>query len=222
MTQRSIIFDLDGTLIDSAPSILSSLKAALDEVSVSPIQPLSQTLIGPPLPQIIAEVLGKEQQACVTDIMASFKRHYDTQGYRSTVAYPGVQDMLEQLKQKGLDLYIATNKRIAPTRSILENLRWLDYFNVVYALDYFEPALANKTDLLSSVVEELKQDAHDLIYVGDRFEDYEASESNKISFIGAAWGYGELKKLIDEEFLASSPCKIISRLDGYREKQSVN
>lgn len=201
MTKPSVIFDLDGTLIDSAPSILSSLQAALDEASVTPHHPLSQSLIGPPLPQIISDVLGKEQQDRIPDVIEYFKRHYDTQGYKSSVAYPGIQDLLEKLKQTDIDLYIATNKRIKPTRSILNHLGWNDYFKEVYALDCFRPAVLDKTTMLSNVVNELKKDSNDLIYVGDRTEDADAARENRMQFLWASWGYGECETIRIDDLL---------------------
>jgi len=205
MALRSIIFDLDGTLIDSAPSILNSLQIALSEASVTPIQPLSQNLIGPPLPQIIAEVIVKEQQSSIPDIIARFKKQYDTIGYRSAFVYPGIQDMLEQLKQKDFDLYIATNKRIAPTRNILNHLGWQSFFKEVYALDYFEPAVPDKSTMLSRIVDTLKQDANRLVYVGDRSEDFEAAKLNQIPFLWATWGYEKSTKEKDVTSVLESP-----------------
>lgn len=208
MTKPSIIFDLDGTLIDSAPSILNSLQAAMIEASVTPCLPLNHSQIGPPLAQIISDVLGKKQQARIPDVIECFKRHYDTVGYKSSVDYPGIQDLLEQLKQTDIDLYIATNKRISPTQSILNYLGWNHYFKKVYALDYFQPAVSDKSTMLSCAVNELKKDPKDLIYVGDRVEDADAAKKNMMPFLWVSWGYGECVESMKIDAVLNSPNQI--------------
>ena len=191
MPKDSIIFDLDGTLIDSAASILASLQVVFDEASILPSQALNENLIGPPLQQIILEVLGDEHHDSIPELIKRFKFHYDTNGYLNTVVYTGIQEMLVKLKHKNIDLYIATNKRIAPTQSILNHLGWTDFFKKVYALDYFQPALPDKSTMLSRILKDLEKDAHDLVYVGDRAEDAIAANKNSIPFLWATWGYGE-------------------------------
>lgn len=191
MPYKSIIFDLDGTLIDSAPSILSSLQAALGAAAICPNRPLDQNLIGPPLEKIIAEVLGDEHQERISEIIELFKVHYDTTGYLNTIFYPGIPEMLTQLQKKNIDLYIATNKRITPTLKILNHLGWSGFFKEVYSLDYFTPAVADKSTMLSRILKDLEKDAHDLVYVGDRAEDVVAANKNSIPFLWVTWGYGE-------------------------------
>jgi phosphoglycolate phosphatase len=191
MPYKSIIFDLDGTLIDSAPSILSSLQAALGAAAICPNRPLDQNLIGPPLAQIMAEVLGDEHQERIPEIIELFKVHYDTTGYLNTIFYPGIPEMLAQLQKKNIDLYIATNKRITPTLKILNHLGWSGFFKEVYSLDYFKPAVADKATMLARVVSDLNYCVNDLVYVGDRSEDAEAAQKNSIPFLFASWGYGE-------------------------------
>lgn len=191
MPFKSIIFDLDGTLIDSAPSILSSLQAALAAAAICPNRPLDQNLIGPPLAQIMAEVVGDEHQERIPEIMELFKVHYDTTGYLNTIFYPGIPEMLAQLQKKKIDLYIATNKRITPTLKILNHLGWSGFFKGVYSLDHFKPAVADKSTMLARVVYDLNYCVNDLVYVGDRSEDAEAAKKNRIPFLFASWGYGE-------------------------------
>ncbi len=216
MTKPSIIFDLDGTLIDSAPSILSSLKYALNEVSVTPRHPLSKSLIGPPLTQIVSSVLGKEQQDGVPLVIECFKRHYDTQGYKSSTAYPGIQELLEQLKQTDIDIYIATNKRIVPTKSILNHLGWNDYFKKAYALDYFQPNVVDKSTMLSQVAHELKKDSKNLFYVGDRLDDADAAKDNNMSFLWASWGYGEFVESMDKSSIVNFPKQILESISIFQ------
>jgi phosphoglycolate phosphatase len=125
MATRDIVFDLDGTLIDSAPSILASMQAAFDGVGLVPCAALTPALIGPPLVQTLRALLpeGAGEQA-LPALVEGFKRHYDAIGYQQTTVYPGVQDMLQALVHMPLRLHIATNKRIAPTRRIVEHLGW--------------------------------------------------------------------------------------------------
>ena len=210
MPYKNIIFDLDGTLIDSARSILSSLQAALDAADICPNLPLDQSLIGPPLPQIMAEVLGKEHQERIPEIIERFKAHYDAMGYLNTVVYPGISEMLAQLQQKNIDLYIATNKRIIPTLNILYHLKWNGYFKKVYSLDYFTPAVADKSTMLARVCDDLNNDIKDLVYVGDRSEDAEAAKKNRMPFLSASWGYGEKVVNIGCDGVLISPEQIIN------------
>jgi phosphoglycolate phosphatase len=191
MHKQSIIFDLDGTLIDSASSILESLKAVFDEALIAPKTSFEKGLIGPPVPHIIAELLGDEHVHCVAELVERFKFHYDTLGYLNTEVYSGVEDALQSLCELNINLYIATNKRIAATRKILDHLGWTEFFKEVYALDYFDPLLSDKSTMLSRIVHDLKLDPSDLIYVGDRSEDAESAHKNSISFCWASWGYGD-------------------------------
>lgn len=190
MKLRSVIFDLDGTLIDSAPSILASMQAAFDEVGIRPSRPLSHDLIGPPLSQTLASIVDKAQKQRLPELIEHFKNHYDEAGYRNTSAYTGVQDMLQQLHAKNLNLYIATNKRILPTRKIVNHLEWTKYFSGIYALDYITPALKNKTALLKHLQHEIPDETSNWLYVGDRLEDAAAAQQNGVLFTLATWGYG--------------------------------
>jgi phosphoglycolate phosphatase len=187
---EAVLFDFDGTLIDSAPGILASFEAALRATGLTPAVPLSPGLIGPPLADTAATLLGRGDPAAVQALVAAFRDHYDTAGYRATSVYGGVTAMLDGLAKTGIALHIVTNKRIAPTRRILEHLGWTPRFAGVYALDALQPPAPHKPALVAEVLRRERVLAARSWMVGDSAEDRRAAEANGLRFFGAAWGYG--------------------------------
>jgi phosphoglycolate phosphatase len=94
----------------------------------------------------------------------------------------------------GVELHIATNKRLAVTHAILDHLGWRDYFSSVYALDMVAPRLTNKPALLAKQISEQRLDISKTIYIGDKYEDGEAAVVNGLTFYYASWGYGDLQR----------------------------
>lgn len=187
---EAVLFDFDGTLIDSAPGILASFEAALRVTGLEPAVPLSASLIGPPLAKTVATLLGRDDPAAVQAMVEAYRADYDTTGYRATTVYEGVTALLDGLAEARIALHIVTNKRIAPTRRILEHLGWTPRFAGIYALDALEPAAPHKPALVTEVLRREGLTAARSWMVGDSAEDRRAAESNGLRFFGAAWGYG--------------------------------
>ena len=190
MPPRSILFDFDGTLIDSAPGILASFGAALRLTGITPAVPLVASLIGPPLPLTAAALVGRDDPVAITALTAAFRADYDEAGYRATAVYEGIPQLLDGLAAAGIALRIVTNKRILPTLRILDHPGWRDWFESVYALDALQPAAANKPALVATVLKK-----HELVLdrtwmVGDSEEDRRSAETNGLRFFAAQWGYG--------------------------------
>jgi phosphoglycolate phosphatase len=190
----AFVFDLDGTLIDSAPGILAAFAASLHETGIEPQVTLAHKLIGPPLTETLMRISGSTDAALVQRLADNFKRHYDTAGVAATLAYPGIDAMLDQLVEAGIPMHIGTNKRLSVTHAILENLGWKNRFVSVYALDMTEPRLPGKTQLLTKQIEEQRLAPSQTLYVGDKREDGHAADANKLAFYYASWGYGELER----------------------------
>ncbi len=190
MAIKHIIFDLDGTLIDSSESILIAFDGAFKKAGLTPIRPLTKDIIGPPLQQALTLLSGSQDLVVLENLSNLFKTHYDTVGYLQTVVFEGVTEMLAALSLTPADLYIATNKRIKPTLLILEHLGWLGYFKGVYALDSVKVLAKNKSEMLTNILLKHGIAPSTAFYVGDRVEDKEAALNNALNFTYASWGYG--------------------------------
>ena len=187
-----ILFDLDGTLIDSAPAILASFREAFAQTGVVPVRVIDDSIIGPPLKETLQLLAGSQEAGLIGQLEAAFKASYDSEGYKATAAYAGVGDLLAALAGAGLTLSIATNKRIHPTRLILQHLGWLDHFAHIYALDLFTPRLPNKAAMIARLLADQQIPQDQAIYIGDRSEDGESADANGLPFIAVTWGYGSL------------------------------
>lgn len=187
---KHLLFDLDGTLIDSSDSILASFAGALAHCGRQPTMALERSLIGPPLRETMRKIAGSDDAAELDRLVAAFKDDYDTRGYLKTQAFPGIAAALGALRAGGAALFIVTNKRILPTRRILTHFRWDSLFDGVYALDSTVPPATDKTALVAEVMKHRSIDPREAAFIGDTVEDMAAATRNGLHFAAATWGYG--------------------------------
>lgn len=187
-----LLFDLDGTLIDSSSGILATFSAVLHKHGLTPIAPLDRRLIGPPLRQTVEKLTGISDAATLDSLVETFKSIYDAEGFRDTRVFPGIQAALKNLRDSGVRLTIVTNKRAVPTRRIVDLLGWQHVFDAVHSLDAFVGAASNKTELVRLVLEARETNVSRAAMIGDTMEDMTAALENKLLFLGASWGYGGL------------------------------
>jgi phosphoglycolate phosphatase len=189
MVLDAFIFDLDGTLVDSAEGILTSFAAAFASQGLIPTSPLTTDIIGPPLMPTLKTLTGSNDPAVIQPLANAFKAHYDTEGFKLTRVFDGVEDLLAALAGSRRPLWIATNKRHLPTARIIAMLGWDRYFRAVYSLDTVEPALANKGALIRHLLSTFTLPGATTLYVGDRNDDGVAAAQAGTPFFHATWGY---------------------------------
>lgn len=185
-----ILFDLDGTLIDSSPGILASFARVLEANGLAPAVPLEASLIGPPLAVTLRQVSGVRDEALLARLVDAFKADYDAEGYRATAVFPGVAAGLARLAGEGARLFVVTNKRMAPTRKILDALGLARHFAGIHTRDESEPPAPSKSAVTGRIVARYGIDPARACLVGDSDEDAAAARENGIAFIRAAYGYG--------------------------------
>lgn len=194
-----VVFDLDGTLVDSLPGIERAARAAvahcLPDRSLPPLAPL----IGPPIAQVFRRALGELPSETVTALVAAFREAYDTKAWRHTRYYPGVPELLEAITSQERRCYILTNKPLTPTLMILTHLGLTGYFEAVVSPDAVSPPHPSKTAALAALIEAHRLPPTESLLVGDAEDDRLAAAAHGLRFAAAAYGYGTADRLADTQ-----------------------
>ena len=215
--KRHVLFDLDGTLIDSAPSILETFAEILQAKGIEPVFPLDNRIIGPPLRGVLQQLLGDDDPLLIQELSEDFIKRYDSHSYKRSVPYDGIEAMLGDLTSMNCKLYVVTNKRIVPTKRIIEHLGWSCHFqDRLYSADAFQPTLASKAQAIERVLSGHQIPKQDAIYIGDRSEDQEAAEACSLDFLPVNWGYGNWIDTPQHTNLLSKPRDCARLLSGTR------
>lgn len=187
----SIIFDLDGTLIDSAPDIHAGIAQLLQEERLAPLDLATvQSFIGNGVPVLIERVMqhcfGSVDPARRDSFIARFMAHYSAAPTALTRLYPGVKDALVQLQDEGHAIGLCTNKPAAISRAILAGLDVAQHFQAIIGGDSVG---AKKPDPapLHAAVEALGRRA--ATYVGDSEIDATAAAAASLPFLLFTEGY---------------------------------
>jgi phosphoglycolate phosphatase len=187
----SVLFDLDGVLVDSRTPITTSLNHALGEAGAEPLPPEDlYRFIGPALADVFAELLGEARESeRVVACVASYRAHYGDESLRSTTLVPGIAAVLDGFA--GRRIGIASSKPIAFSEPILEQLGIRDRFEVVAGPD-LNPFGETKTTTIATALDTLGRPA---VMVGDRSHDVVGAHANGIPCVGVAWGIGTVAEL---------------------------
>jgi phosphoglycolate phosphatase len=193
MQVRAVLFDLDGTLVDSLPGIEFSVDSSLAECNGAQRQRDLRALIGPPIRTIFQQLVpdGDSQQLSLLE--QAFRSSYDSDGWRKTLLHDGALETLTRLRMAGLGLFLVTNKPLAPTQKILDALGIAGFFTDVVCRDSKTPPFQSKQEMLQDIVSAHGLSPAACIYVGDSFEDFCAASEAGLPVALVAHGYGALQ-----------------------------
>jgi phosphoglycolate phosphatase len=193
MSLWSLILDLDGTLIDSRPGVLESFAVAVEAVFPGLKFDLATVVLGPPIRQMFQVSFPESAEAELERLFRAFREHYDREGSLKTQLYDGAREVLSLCQQRGINLYIATNKPAHISSAILAHFKIDHYFRSILAADSVKPPFPNKAAIIRHLMREHGVDIPAAMYVGDSVEDAVAAAQCGVRFIWAAYGYGKLE-----------------------------
>jgi phosphoglycolate phosphatase len=192
---RSVLLDLDGTLIDSQPGIVASCLAALRALGHDPDEALDvKRAIGLPLEDMLRALLQVHGDDRIGEAVVAYRQHYGESGLLGSEPYPGIGDALQKMRRAGLRIYLATSKREVFARRILEHLELAIYFDGIYG-SVPGGKLDHKPELLAHILSEQDILASHSLMVGDRRYDIVGAHAVNMRGLGVLWGYGSRDEL---------------------------
>ncbi|MDP1573518.1 MAG: HAD hydrolase-like protein [Coxiellaceae bacterium] len=197
MIYSHILFDLDGTLVDSSVGIYHSYVEALRlferEISLEVLQ----SKIGPPVAEAFKELFPDLflDPKNLRKVLRGQRKYYRSKGVFESKVYPNIVIMLETLKKRGKILCVATSKPTVFAKKILEHQNLSHYFDVIIG-STLNLSRTKKTDVIAAVLKKFSNiPPEKIVMIGDKKHDIEGAAAHKIDSIGITYGYGSYEEI---------------------------
>ena len=188
---RALIFDLDGTLIDSKRDLIHSVNAMLGEMGRARLgEETISGYIGHGAPLLVSRALGSNaKEDDLRRALQFFLAYYEEHKLDSTCAYPGVGDALAELSRKKVPMAVLTNKPVKISVRILEALGLASYFRAIYGGNSFE---TKKPDPLgaNTILREFGASPRETMLVGDSEVDVQTARNAGMIAVAVNYGFG--------------------------------
>lgn len=187
-----VLFDLDGTLVDSLPGIAYSVNQACRAVGVTPPNADLRSLLGPPIRAIFSRLLATDDVLLLDRLEAAFRSSYDSEGWRKASCYENAREALEALKAGGHSLFVVSNKPFHIATRVLDSQGILPLFENIYTRDSRQPHYITKTEMIKGFLIDNAVFPSQCLMVGDTMDDITAAAETKVAAAFMQHGYGEV------------------------------
>lgn len=204
---KIVIFDVDGTIFDTKAGIIKALNEVYRSYALPEIKKDDEDkYIGPPVrDSFIRYGLLNEESAM--EATSRYRKIYVEKYIVESKPYPGMVEVLKELKDAGWDICIASMKTMTQLKALLKNFEWNGFS---YVLGADEGGGISKAMMLQTIKKKYC-DIEQIYMVGDTEGDYRAAETADIEFIGVGYGYGDLSWLSPDR-LIDKPEELIGQL----------
>jgi len=212
VTPQLVLFDLDGTLTDSAEGIVASFRHALGAIGADiPDGDLAERIVGPPM-HVTLGSLGLGEKA--DEAIAAYRADYTSRGWSMNRMFDGIEDLLADLRAAGVRLAVATSKAEPTARRIVEHFGIHEHFEVIAGASV-DGTRSAKADVVAHALAQLTPVPEQVLMVGDRSHDVHGAAHHGIDTVVVDWGYGA------GDFTEDSTVRRVATVDELREVLGV-
>lgn len=189
---QTILFDLDGTLVDSGEGIINCVKLAMEQLGKPIPTPAElRTFVGPPLRDSFMRFGCSAEQA--EEAVRIYRSRYTVVGKYEGFVYPGIPALLEKLKADGCRLYVATSKPEGTAADVLTKFGLAPYFDRI-AGAALDKTRNSKSEVIAYLLENVGS-VEQALMVGDTAFDVLGASAHGIPTAGVSWGYGTVQEM---------------------------
>lgn len=190
----AVLFDVDGTLIHSSPGILGTMRYTFEKWGISLPESELKTFFGPPLRRTFGRYISDAEQ--VEQAVNTYRSYYHEKGQYQCTLFPGVLQMLEQLRDAGVTMCTATSKPVQVVQPMLQRLGLEPYFAMVGGAS-LDARLDTKEAVVRDVLSQPFMQGKRALMVGDRKDDVQGGLACGLPVAGILYGYGSLQELTE-------------------------
>lgn len=207
---KNIVFDLDGTVIESEEGIVNSVLYALSKLGIKEDNHESlKQFIGPPLIDSFIEKYKLTQGEAI-EAVNYYREFFSEKGIHQNYVYDNFTSLLEELKVEKFRLFIATSKPTVFAKKIISHLELDDYFEGIIGSN-LDNTRKDKTEIIAFVLQEFCLKRNETLMIGDRKFDIIGAKNNKVHSMGVSYGHGSISELQEAkaDFVASNCLEIL-------------
>lgn len=184
----NLIFDLDGTIIDSSQGIYEAYRLSIKKFAEPVSMKIFSSCIGPPISDLLCEIHPNLSEKDTKTTSLIFRENYDNEYFLKFIPYKNIEKTINTLANK-YALFLLTNKPTKPAISIIKKMSLQKFFKGIVGIDFFKKKGINKTINLSKLINHYSLQRVSSIYIGDTISDFVASKENGIKFIAHTKGF---------------------------------
>ncbi len=197
MKYKYVLFDLDGTISQSADGIRYSLQKVVEHYGIEGVDLSDYTrYIGPPLLDTLKNLCKLPDELC-DEGYALYRENYARKGKKMNKPYDGIETVLRNLRSKGCKLAVCTSKLEHVAVTVMNELKLADYFDAIAGSNQ-DSSRKDKRDLIPYALKKLgarEDDFNRAVMLGDTWYDAKGAFECSVDFIACAYGYGDNREM---------------------------